>query len=247
MRRLSLVVCGVAMMAGCTGPQTTGALWAQQNLEREAVLFRLSDAQRAEQAAQYEQSVADEALASERSRIENELAACPGARQPLAVSPGDTVRDGLRLHAQGDATRLTSVAQLALADWRLRRAAVTGDPSFCEAARTALAGAASPATSDLLSGLPAATVMRNPGDTETPFDADASSVILSQYALGYLDAVRAPAPLPHYLALVYGGFVVTANPPTDAETSATAVDMAAPAYPEWEPDALYAALRGGFG
>ena len=53
------------------------------------------------------------------------------------------------------------------------------------------------------------------------------------------------APLPQYLAWVYGGTLLTEAQPVDAETAAAGVDAQAPAYPEWEPDALYAALRGG--
>src|SRR5712692_1383058 len=134
--RLSVMLCSVALaVTGCVGPRTTGALWAQQNLEREAALFRLSDAQRADQAQAFEQSLADEALASERSRLETELLTCPAMRQPLGVSPGDKVRDTVRLRAQGDPARLDEVARLALADWRLRRATATGNAAYCEAAR----------------------------------------------------------------------------------------------------------------
>jgi hypothetical protein len=69
---------------------------------------------------------------------------------------------------------------------------------------------------------------------------------VSNYALGYLDTVQAPSPLPQYLAAVYGGSLqALPYAPLDAETAQTAVDRAAPAYPQWEPDALYAALRGG--
>jgi hypothetical protein len=243
MRRLSLALCGLALSLGCSGPNSTGALWAQQNLEREAALFRLSDAQRAEQATAFEQSLADALLASERARLEADLASCPSAPQPLGVSPGDKVRDVIRLHAQGDAARLDGVAQLALADWRLRRAAETSNIQFCAGARAALSGQTAGATSDLLSGLPTATVTRDPSQTATTLAMDPPSVALSQYALGYVDAVQAPAPLPHYLALVYGGFLVAPNPPMDAESAASMVDAAAPAYPEWEPDGLYAALR----
>ena len=60
---------------------------------------------------------------------------------------------------------------------------------------------------------------------------------------GYLDAVSGAAPLPQYLALSYGGLLVDAQPQTDAETAASMVDVQAAGYPEWEPDALYAALR----
>jgi len=71
-------------------------------------------------------------------------------------------------------------------------------------------------------------------------------VALSNYALGYVDTVQAMAPLPHYLAAVYGGGLVLgpAKAPAlnGAETPESLVDRFAPAYPEWEPDGLYAAL-----
>src|SRR5438445_10136383 len=107
--RLSFALCGLLLVAGCTGLHSTGALWVQQNLEQEAALFKLSDAQRADQAHIFEQALADEALASERSRLEHKLATCPGARQPLGVSPGDQVRDVIRIRAQADTARLEGV------------------------------------------------------------------------------------------------------------------------------------------
>ena len=70
-----------------------------------------------------------------------------------------------------------------------------------------------------------------------------ASVALSTYALGYVDTVQAMAPLPQYLAAVYGGGLVlgTATAPAlnGAETPESLVDRFAPAYPDWEPDALY--------
>ena len=47
-----------------------GALWAQRDIEQETVLFRLSDAQRAERVRAVELGLADETLAAERARIE---------------------------------------------------------------------------------------------------------------------------------------------------------------------------------
>lgn len=244
MRRLPLIACAILMTVGCAGPHSTGALWAQQNLEQEAAFFRQSDAQRIARAANFEQTVADSLLASERGRLEMDLSACPGPSQPLGVSQGDKLRDEIRLHAKGDPTRLGAVAQVALADWRLRRAAATSNASFCGAARSALQGEPGSGTSDLLARLPVATVTREPGQTAAFVDSDPPEVTLSQYALGYIDAVQAPSPLPQYLALVYGGFSASSATPLDVESAAQIVDTAAPAYPEWEPDALYAALRG---
>ena len=102
-------------------------------------MFRIGDAQRAAQVQAFELGLADRDLAAERARIEAGLADCPGStRQPLAISSGDRVRDGIRIRAENDPTRLASVAQIALADWRLRRAQATGDAQRCDDARQAL-------------------------------------------------------------------------------------------------------------
>ena len=95
--RLSLALCGL-LLAGCAGPHSTGALWAQQNLEREAALSRSTEAQRAAQAQAFELTLADEALSAERLRVEEGLQDCPGERRPFALSAGDKVRDTIRLH-----------------------------------------------------------------------------------------------------------------------------------------------------
>jgi hypothetical protein len=259
--RLALIL-GTLLLAGCAGPHSTGGLWAQQNLEREAALFRLSEAQRAQAATGFELSLADEALTAERSRVEAALRDCPGERRPLALSSGDTVRDSVRLRAQADAPRLTALAQIAQADWRVRRGQATGDAHFCDAARaalttppaSALTGPPAPALTgppaparrtSVLDGLGEATVTR---DARQPAPAPESHgeplVELSLYATQSVDSVRAAAPLPQYLAAVYGGQLMLTNPRPDLawESPETAVDDLAPAYPEWEPDALYAAL-----
>jgi hypothetical protein len=244
--RLSVALaCVLLLLLGCAGPRSTGGLWAQQNLEREAAFFQLSDAQRAEQIRAFELVVADELLSAERSRLETSLPNCPGdRRQPLVISPGDRVRDGVRLRAIGDPVRLNALARVALGDWRLRRAQATGEMEFCEQARSALAGR-SPVASrgDLVERLGTATVLRDPRlSTANQLDRDAPTS-LSLYSSGYADAVSARAPLPQYLAAVYGGVVVGATPrPVDGRTPEILVDEFAPAYPEWEPDALYAAL-----
>jgi hypothetical protein len=246
--RLWFAVGGLLCVLGCAGPRSTGALWSQQNQALEAAGFRLSEAQRVELMQTFERSLADEALAAERTRLTGELETCPGPSEPLSVSKGDRVRDAIRLRAAGDASRLNEVAQLALADWRLRRAAATGNAAFCADAQAALTGTASPvSSSDLLTDAPAATVTRDPRYTTAPLSTDPPSEILSAYALGYVDTVQASAPLPQYLALVYGGSVVSADAGNvvDQETAARLVDRDAAAYPDWEPDALYAALRGG--
>jgi hypothetical protein len=145
-----------------------------------------------------------------------------------------------------DPGRLHAVARLALADWYLRRAAATGDARMCADARDPLPAGAEGAHSNLLDSIPPATVTRDPRISSVPLATDAPGVSLSLYALGYVDAIHAAAPLPYYLAAVYGGSLVSPSARADPERAAGLVDVNAAAYPEWEPDALYAAL-GGFG
>jgi hypothetical protein len=244
---LGLLLVGV----GCAGPHSNGALWSEQNLEQERAMFQLGEARRAEQARAFELSVADEQLANERQRITTDLQMCPGPRQPLTLSVGDKVRDGIRVQAGGDAARLAQVASIALADWYTRRAAASGDAAFCQRARLALDGQSSGAepVRDILDGLPVVTVSRGgtASAAATAVNVTDPMTIVSEYALGSLDAVQAPAPLPQYLAAVYGGSVDTGSSThPDEEHAQAEVDQAAAAYPQWEPDALYAALRGGF-
>lgn len=249
MRRLlpALLFLGSGLGVACVGPHSTGASWAQQNLEQERTAFQLSDAQRQGIAQAFELSVADESLQAESARITAELQNCPGPRQPFAISTGDTERDAIRVQSQTDPRRLAEVAQLALADWYGRRATATGNAQFCDRARAALSGTGASradASADLLASVPAATVFRDQGDPTPPLATDPPLVTLSAYALGAVDSVYADAPLPQYLAAVYGGFV-SSQPVVDEETAADLVDQQAPAYADWEPDALYAALRGG--
>jgi hypothetical protein len=246
---LSAALLGSGLGVACVGPHSTGASWAQQNLEQERAAFQLSDAQRQGIAQAFELSVADESLQAESARITAELQNCPSPRQPLAVSTGDAVRDAIRVQSQADPRRLAEVAQLSLADWYARRASATGNAQFCDRAQSALSGAGASSTgasasADLLAGVPAATVSRDQGDPTPPLATDPPLVMLSAYALGAVDSVYADAPLPQYLAAVYGGFV-SSQPVVDEETAADLVDKQAPAYADWEPDALYAALRGG--
>ena len=248
----AVVLC--CLTAGCAGPHSSGSLWAQQNLEREAALFKLGDAQRAEQATAFELSLADEALAAERARITAELRGCPGPRQPLTVSPGDKVRDGIRVRAQGDSTRLAQVAQLAMADWQVRRAGATGRSELCDAAGGTLQGMnlSAPGSSQsqgLLRSSADGVVTRDPRQTTAPIDTQPPTVTVSNYALGYSEVVHAASPLPEYLAYVYGGYLNLdgGGSGLDEATAAERVDLEASAYPEWEPDALYAAFRAGSG
>ena len=210
---------------------------------------RLTDAQRADRMHAYELTLADESLAAERGRIDLALQDCPGAaRRPLEVSAGDGIRDSVRLRVGDNPARLAVVAQLALADWRLRRARATAQTRFCDEARQALNGpsSADPNAADLLAGLGAATVTRDARETGASVDASPIMLVLSNYALGYTDAVRAATPLPQYLAAVYGGVVVDGGRPAElnGQTPEALVDRLAPRYPQWEPDAIYAALRG---
>jgi hypothetical protein len=232
----------------CAGPHSTGALWSLQNLEHERAYFAASDAERQARAQEYELSLADETLASERQRLQSVMQTCPGPREPLASSSADAARDQVRLRADADADRLAQVAQLAQADWYVRRAAATGDARFCQRAQDALTNTLPPpqADRDLLAGLRAATVTRDPRQPTPELSHEPAMVSLSNYALGVTDSVTAAAPLPQYLALVYGGMLQPPQDPAlDQESAAASVDRAAPAFPEWEPDALYAALRGG--
>ncbi|HEV7664389.1 MAG TPA: hypothetical protein VGQ62_12690, partial [Chloroflexota bacterium] len=203
-----MIALGGLLCVGCLGPHTTGGLWAQQNLEQELAQFRLTDAQRVERATVYELGVADEMLAADKARVEAALKSCLGTqRQALGLSEGDRVRDGVRLRIGADATRSTTLAQVALADWYVRRAAASGDVGQCQRARAALGGApqAEPSASTLLAELGRATVSRdasagNPAGVAPP-TTDALT-LLDLYASGYLDVVTATAPLPQYLAAV---------------------------------------------
>jgi len=247
--RLLLVLASLLWGVGCTGPHSNGGLWAQQNIEQEGALFRLTDAQRDDQARAFEARLADETLASERARIEAGLRSCPGlSREPLALSPGDRVRDTVRVQAADDAARLATVAQIALADWRLRRARASGDAGLCDLARSALGGAppAHAAPPPLAVAMGEATVSRGP-ISGRPWSSGDYAVDVSVYASGAIDSVRAVSPLPQYLAAVYGGQVADRLPPADlgGRTVEEVVDDLAPAFPEWEPDALYVALGAG--
>jgi hypothetical protein len=243
---------------GCVGPHATGALWAQQDLQQEAALFKLSDAQRADRLMQFELGLADETLASERSRLGSELQDCPGTdREPLNVSTGDKPRDGVRVRALGNTERLALVSQLALADWQLRRGRSSGDAHFCELARATLAAPAQVSSGDedggddLMLRLGTATVSRDgnaPAPSPAiPVDENDPLSALSLYAMGAIDTVTAPAPLPQYLAAVYGGQLI--SPPSRRGTGLgdnsieALVDALVSRDADWEPDALYAAMR----
>jgi hypothetical protein len=247
MRRLFVVL--LLVTTGCAGPHSTGALWSLQNVQQEIAFYAVGDAQRKARAQSFELSLADQTLASERDRIQAVMQTCPGPRQAFGASPADQARDAARIRAQADQARLMQLAQLALADWYIRRAAATGDPQYCEVAQNALNGrppATNAADQTLLAQVPTATVTRDPRQTPPDLTNQPALVSMSSYALGAVDTLTAAAPLPQYLALAYGGSLQPPQDPAlDQESAAAAVDGAAPAFPEWEPDALYAALRGG--
>jgi len=228
----------------CAGPNSGGALWTQQYADQEKAYFAVSDAQHQAQALQFELALADENIKAEAQRVDAALQACPAAPQPLAPSTGDQARDAVRVQSSGDADRLTRVARLALADWYARRASATGDSRFCQQAENARAGQLAAPAATLLNAVAPATVTRDPNGANPSPAGAAPLTMLSLYVLGTADTVSADAPLPQYLAWVYGGTLVTDAQPVDAETAAAEVDAQAPAYPLWEPDALYAALRG---
>jgi hypothetical protein len=240
------VALGCLLLVGCTGPHSTGALWAQQMLERETASFRLSDLQRAEVTRAFDLSLADAILTAERTRVEALVQACPGpSRDPLVLSMGDRPRDSVRIFAQDDPARLAALAQVALADWHVRRGRATGDTRFCEAAGQALRRSAGlPGGPDVLSGLGQATVSRDPAHSLAAPAGWPVTATLSSYALGAVDTVHAQAPLPQYLAAVYGGVLLSpiVPPAVLVEAPELLVDRLAPAYPMWEPDALYAAF-----
>ena len=251
--RVWLILGATLMLAGCVGPHSTGSLWALQNAQMDTELFRTSDTVRADQAHAYELSLAGEALTRERARLGADLAECPSARrEPLSLSTGDRVRDEVRMWIGDDrGTLRDEVAQVALADWLLRRANATGSQALCEAARATLAGTPpSGARSPTIDALGSATVKRS---DVAPFGGDTQTA-WSQYALGTIDAVTVPEPLARYLGAAYGGAVAaasaTAAPSTDRsvgdssdDPAAATVDRIAAAYPAWEPDALYLTLR----
>jgi hypothetical protein len=267
MRRFVSASC-LLLIVGCVGPHSSGALWAQQNLEQELVSGRQLDAERVAALHAYELALADESLTAERARLALAAQDCPGAARQLQLSPGDRTRDSIRLRIGDNALRQTAVAQLALIDWRMRRAHATGDARFCDDARLALAvptaadGIAAisvtgslngqPSTDDPLAALGWATVARTPRGAGAVPDQAAMELSLSNYALGYTDTVRARAPLPQYLAAVYGGVLLDVDAPpalniwvpsNQAFTAESAVDLLAPVYPQWEPDALFVALQ----
>jgi hypothetical protein len=249
--RLSWVFACLLVTVGCVGPHSTGALWAQQSLEQELVIGRQTEAERMAQMHAHELTLADEALAAERTRLSTAVQDCPGSSpRTMELSPGDRTRDAIRPRIGDDGPRQAAVAQLALADWRLRRAQATGAAHFCADARQALAAAASadapatdtsvrgqPTATDALAGLGAAAVTRDPRHSEVA-----------------ADTVRARTPLPQYLAAVYGGVLLDVDSPPSLNiwmpgptenpfTAEAAVDLLAPLYPQWEPDALFLALQ----
>jgi hypothetical protein len=243
--RLGLAI-GCVVLAGCTAPPSDGGLWARTGLQQELVIGRMSDEQRSAAAHAQELRLADETLSAEDQRLQAALQACPGSvRVPLAVSPAARLRDSMRVRVGDDAERLTGVARQALGDWYLRRAAATGAAEHCARARQALDGRIGAGSTASPAQLGQAIVSRNPaypGDT-TPADQPITTLV--EFALGWTDTVGGAAPLPEHLALVYGGSLQTESvlpASLRGRIPQEIVDELAPAYPQWEPDALLLAL-----
>jgi hypothetical protein len=251
-RSLPLLIVGLCLLlAGCAHPYSTGALWSYDEFRQTLRGYGVSDAERHQAAHAYELALADEALASERARLRRQLDACPGTEpRPLEFSVGDAVRDGIRIWARDDANRVQTVAQLALVDWWIRRGQSTGNAVYCDSARTTLAGSSSSSDARqaavVIGSLGTATVARDPRRLGSIDDGQPFAVSVSDYALGYVDAVRAAAPLARYLSVVYGGSLLDAPAPAlpAGQSPETMVDGLAPASPDWEPDALYVTFKG---
>jgi hypothetical protein len=233
------LIAAAACLSGCS-PAGDSALWSARAVQQELVLSRLTDAQRAEQAHALELQVADAEIQKQDQALRDGLQDCPGPRTPLAISEADTLRDSLRSRVGDDAARLQKIADLALADWYVRRANATGFPELCYEASIALAVQQPPqATTPGLSASKA-TVARATSDTPTTYNQPQEAIVA--YALGWTDAVSASAPLPHYLAAVYGGSVLNGTPKRSNEQIEALVDQLAPSEPQWEPDAIWQAL-----
>lgn len=195
MRRAALTA-ALIMLAGCAAPPSDGGVWSRQGQQQELAISRLSNEQRAAAAHVFELRLADEALSAMQARLEDALPACPDARlRSSTVSVFDEVRDRVRVRIGDDPTRVARVQQLALADESLRL-------GQCDQARAALAGELSPA--EPASAPPAVTVTRSPGYPGDITEGDPTQLLV-EYALGWTDTVRAPAPVAQHLARVYGG------------------------------------------
>jgi hypothetical protein len=243
--RLWLVLV-LGLLVGCNVPHSTGALWALEAEAGERELFRTTEAQRSAATQNVQVDLADRLLAQERTRMEIAVGTCPGSeRAPLRVSPGDKVRDTIRMQAAGDVQRLAEVAHLALADWYLRHGVASGSMQLCDQAHSALAGQLPlhPPNRGILSTLPSATVTRRT-TAQGAINTQAPLPALADYALGVVDTLHAAAPLPQYLAAVYGGNLIvdTPTPLAGSGSPEELVDQIAPGYPDWEPDALWAVL-----
>ena len=160
MRRVVLAAASM-MLAGCAAPQSDGGLWARQGLQQELVLSRLTDAQRAATAHDFELLLADQALNQEQARIEAALEQCPRQQQPAS----DQTRDSIRGRIADDPARQARLAQQAQADAWLQRAAASGSAEQCQQAKLALTA---------------------PPPSPEPFDP-AAQTQLAEHALGWTD------------------------------------------------------------
>jgi len=160
MRRVVLVAASM-MLASCAAPQSDGGLWARQGLQQELVLSRLTDAQRAAAAHEFELLLADQALNQEQARIEAALEQCPRQQQPAS----DQTRDSIRGRIADDSARQARLAQQAQADAWLQRAAASGSAEECQQAKLALTA---------------------PPPPPEPFDPAAQTQLV-EHALGWAD------------------------------------------------------------
>ncbi len=122
------------LLTGCAAPLSDGGVWSRQGLQQELAISRMSEQQRAATAHDFELQVADDALNTEQARIQEAIQQCSGEQRPSQ----DYVRASIMIRIGDDTTRLKRVAQQALADGLLRRAATTGSREYCALARDAL-------------------------------------------------------------------------------------------------------------
>ena len=78
-----------------------------------------------------------------------------------------------------------------------------------------------------------------PGDVLQPATPEEAVTL---YGLAWTDTLHAPSPLPQYLAATYGGTPSLDSPGAAIAKPEDQVDTLAPAYPAWEPDAIWQAL-----
>jgi hypothetical protein len=184
--RLVVLTAALMMLAGCAAPPSDGGLWSRQGQQRELAISRISDQERARIAHDFELQLADETLTS----FEQAVQACEGQ-----ATAGGAVLDGVRVRVGDDQPRVARAVRLVAALDFLRQ-------GNCQQARAALDALPNPSPTAAT-----ATVTRSPGYPGHITQGD-STQLLVEYALGWTDTVRAPAPLAQHLARLYGGDVL---------------------------------------